>query len=99
MNWLRPFRQGRDSTRHICARRPLVEGLEGRLLLTGLQGNHGTFQGIIGRDIDTSGVAEVQKVRDAAVTVRGTSNGVTEGILKQGGHLGGSVTPDIIAIL
>ena len=41
MNWLRLFRQGDDSTRRLPARRrPLVEALEGRQLLSGIVGNH-----------------------------------------------------------
>jgi hypothetical protein len=41
MNWLRLFRQGNDSTRRLPSRRrPVVEALEGRQLLSGIQGNH-----------------------------------------------------------
>ncbi len=41
MNWLRLFRQGNDSTRRLPSRRrPVVEALEGRQLLSGIVGNH-----------------------------------------------------------
>ena len=41
MNWLRLFRQSDNATRRIPARRrPLVEALEGRQLLSGIVGNH-----------------------------------------------------------
>ena len=41
MNTLRLFRQGNGSTRRLQARRrPIVEDLEGRQLLSGIQGNH-----------------------------------------------------------
>jgi hypothetical protein len=40
MNWLRPFRRGDDSTRRLKSRRPSVEALEGRQLLSGIAGRH-----------------------------------------------------------
>jgi hypothetical protein len=41
MNWLRLFRHSDGSTRRLQARRrPIVEDLEGRQLLSGIVGNH-----------------------------------------------------------
>ncbi len=84
MNLLLFSRRSDRPGRRPQVRRPLVEGLECRQLLSGLVGDHGPYDGIIGRHIGTS-VAEVQKDRDAAATV-------------QAGHLGGGVV-NIIAIL
>jgi hypothetical protein len=63
LNLLRFFRHGNGSNRRLPARRPIVEDLEGRRLLSGIQGNH------IGI------VAEVQKVREVAAAIQGAHIG------------------------
>ena len=59
-------------------RRPIVENLEGRQLLSGIIGSH----------IGTNVVADVQKIRQAVVEAPGGGM-VAAGILHQGGHFPG----------
>jgi hypothetical protein len=64
MNRLQFFRHGNGSNRRLPARRrPIVEDLEGRQLLSGTAGYH------IGI------VADVQKVRECAVANQGNHGG------------------------
>ena len=73
MNLLQLFRQSDRPARRITGRRPIVEGLEGRQLLSGIVGNH----------IGTGTMAAGAPVGSHL----GTSV-VAEGVLRQGGHLG-----------
>jgi hypothetical protein len=60
MNWLRLFREDHGSTRRLPARRrPIVEDLEGRQLLSGIVGNHIGVAAIQGNHIGMS-VAAIQ---------------------------------------
>jgi hypothetical protein len=82
MTLLQLSRRSDRPGRHPQVRRPLVEGLEGRQLLSGLQGIVGRHIDANGRHLDTS-VAEVQKVREMAGTVRGTHDGNVMAIYTQ----------------
>ena len=94
MNWLRLFRPGDDSTRRLKSRRPSVEALEGRQLLSGIAGRHiGTSVAVaqfrVGSHIGTGVADAILKQGDHL----GTS--VADGVLRQGGHLGAMVSsPD-----
>jgi hypothetical protein len=113
MNRLRLFGNGDSSTRRLQARRrPIVEDLEGRQLLSGIVGNHiGTSVAMIqgnhigtrvamvkGGHIGTSvamvkgghgpyDVADVQKVREAAVVQRQH----LDSAMIQGAHIGSAM--------
>jgi hypothetical protein len=65
MNLMRLFRHGHGSTRRLQARRPSVEALEGRQLLSGIVGNHiGTSAAMIqGAHIGTGVVSDVVVMR------------------------------------
>jgi hypothetical protein len=80
MNLLRLFRNGDGSTRRLQPRRrPIVEALEGRQLLSGIAGRH------IG---NSAAVAEFRVGSHIGT-------GAAAGVLRQGGHLGAMVSsPD-----
>jgi hypothetical protein len=71
----------RNSVRLPRARRPLVEDLEGRLLLSGIQGRHIGTSVVEGSSSGSFSQIEVQ------TPIRGGHIG-TDGVLRQGGHLG-----------
>jgi hypothetical protein len=79
MNLLRFSRHGSGLNRRLQARRPIVEDLEGRQLLSGIVGNH-------------IGSAMIQGTRIGSAMIQGAHVGSE---MIQGGHIGTNVMNEV----
>ena len=95
MNALRLFRPGNDSTRRLQARRrPIVEALEGRQLLSGIQGNHigivADVQNVLAADFATGEHVKTAMIQGAHIGTAAIQGAHIGTAAIQGSHIGTS---------